>query len=229
MKIEFTPATDFVQSFVESPVPASKCIPDWYKKSTVFKPEEVMFGSNNEVNVNLKNCMPFLDALSAGYVQRTWCDIHISLKDNQVEYRYSLEPEIMSARNKVSVNVIGFYNVEFIWKTVWRAVLPKGYSLLITHPLNRLDLPFQTMTGFVDADHFYHTSTGNIPFFVKEGFQGIIPAGTPMFQMIPVKRDDWEMSKISFDLERVTKLEREIRKKFWGGYKDLFRQKKSYT
>ncbi len=218
-----------MQSFVESPIPASKTIPDWYKKGSIFKPEQVEFNEVNEAKLTLKNCMPFLDALSAGYVQKTWCDIHISVQDNQLSYRYALEPEIMTVRDKVSVDVLGFYDIEFVWRTVWRAILPKGYSLLVTHPLNRLDLPFQTMTGFIDADHFYHTPIGNIPFFVKQGFSGIIPAGTPMFQMIPVKRDNWEMSKNDYDAEKILRLERDIRKKYWGGYKDLFRQKKSYT
>lgn len=229
MEISFTPATDFVEKYVESPIPAMKAIPEWYKKSKTFKPSEVTFDQDFEPNLHLKNCMPFLDALSVGYIQKTWCDIHISIEDNELKYRYTLEPQIIGVRDKVSVPITGFYEAEFIWRTQWRAKLPKGYSLLITHPLNRLDLPFQTMTGFVDADEFNHTPVGNIPFFIKQGFQGIIPAGTPMLQMIPVKRDDWKMLKNNFDQEKSLRHEREIRKKFWGGYKDLFRQKKSYT
>jgi hypothetical protein len=229
MKISFTPSSEFVEKFVESPVPAIKTIPEWYKKSPAFKPAEVTFDDNFEPKLFLKNCMPFIDALSAGYVQKTWCDIHISVENGELKYRYTLEPQILGVRDKVSVDVTGFYEAEFVWRTQWRATLPKGYSLLITHPLNRLDLPFQTMTGFVDADEFQHAAVGNIPFFIKEGFQGIIPAGTPMLQMIPIKRDNWEMSKNEFDEEKYLRLDREIRKKFWGGYKDLFRQKKSYT
>ena len=30
--------------------------------------------------------------------------------------------------------------------------LPPGYSLLVTHPINREDLPFTTLTGLVDVD-----------------------------------------------------------------------------
>jgi hypothetical protein len=229
MEIKFTPASEFVEKFVEAPTPASKAIPNWYKKSPAFNPNKVEFDNANNAVLPLKNCMPFIDALCAGYVQKTWCDIHISVNENRLEYKYALEPEPLSWRNKVSVLTTGFYDAEFVWKTQWRASLPKGYSLLITHPLNRLDLPFQTMTGFVDADTFHHTSIGNIPFFIKQGFEGIIPTGTPMFQMIPVKRDDWEMSKNNFDPERAIRQDREIHHKFWNGYKDLFRQKKSYT
>ena len=36
----------------------------------------------------------------------------------------------------------------------WTFEMPAGYSLLITHPFNRHDLPFVTLTGLVDADSY---------------------------------------------------------------------------
>jgi hypothetical protein len=33
----------------------------------------------------------------------------------------------------------------------------------------------------------------NSPFVIEENFEGIIPKGTPMFQVIPFKRENWEM------------------------------------
>jgi hypothetical protein len=30
-------------------------------------------------------------------------------------------------------------------------------------------------------------------FFLKRNFRGVIPKGTPIFQMIPFKRDNWEL------------------------------------
>ena len=73
--------------------------------------------------------------------------------------------------------------------------MPDGYSGLIVHPLNRLDLPFFTISGTVDFDTFYYPKVTNIPFYIKKGFSGIIPKGTPMFQIIPVKREHWESKK----------------------------------
>ena len=230
-QIKFSPGSKEGEQFIEAPVPASKMVPDWYKKITPFKQSEVKFSEENKViNLNLKSCMPFLDALTVGYIQKTWSDIHISIEDGELKYRVATNPELISFRKSVSADIgQGFYNIEFVWRTYWRAKLPEGYSVLITHPLNRLDLPFQTMTGFVDADHFYHTPVGNIPFFIKEGFTGIIPAGTPMYQIIPIKRDDWKMEKVDFDEIKVKQLEHKIESIFWGAYKKLFRQNKSYT
>src|SRR5215472_2332366 len=39
----------------------------------------------------------------------------------------------------------------------WDFETPPGYSLLCTHPINRTDLPFRTVTGLVDCDTFYDT------------------------------------------------------------------------
>jgi len=43
--------------------------------------------------------------------------------------------------------------------------MPAGYSLLITHPFNRHDLPFVTLTGLVDADSLlrqFHQLPGSL-------------------------------------------------------------------
>jgi hypothetical protein len=79
------------------------------------------------------------------------------------------------------------------WKFKIALEVPKGYSFLITHPLNRYDLPFTTMSAIVDADFGLHG--GQVPFFLKENFEGIIPMGTPIAQIIPFKRDNWISEK----------------------------------
>jgi hypothetical protein len=63
--------------------------------------------------------------------------------------------------------------------------------VLLTHPLNREDLPFHVTSGIIDSDVFFNA--GNIPFFIKEDFEGVIPKGTPIAQLIPIKRYDWKM------------------------------------
>jgi hypothetical protein len=71
--------------------------------------------------------------------------------------------------------------------------------VLITSPLNRLDLPFRSLTAVIDADVFYHIlpdpmqGGGNYPFYLNRGFEGIIPIGTPMCQYIPFKREKMEI------------------------------------
>jgi hypothetical protein len=230
MKIEFIPASKEVELLVEPPRPAKLLIPDWYKKSIPFDFKKPVFENNQIANTGVKMCMPFFDATSGGYIQKTWTDIHIEPQDDgSVDYRYAQYPEILGHRDKVSVDIgSGYYNVEFIWKRQWTVRLPKNYSILITHPHNRLDLPFTTLSGLVDSDKFYHTSIGSIPFYIKKEFKGFIPAGTPMYQIIPVKRESWESEIVEFNEVDNLKLNHKIKSKFYGAYREMFWTKKEY-
>jgi len=230
MKIVFLPSSHQSSIVVEPPLPAKKVLPDWYKKIPAFDSKNPQFNEGRLASVGLKMCMPFFDATTGGYIQRTWTDIHIKCEDNMVSYHSAEEPTIMMAREKPSIALTeNFYPIEFVWQKQWSARLPKGYSLLITHPHNRLDLPFQTLSGLVDSDSFYHTPIGNIPFFIQKGFEGFIPAGTPMYQMIPVKRDDWESEVAEYDDRETFRLNHIMRHKFYGAYRSMFWHKKNYN
>jgi hypothetical protein len=71
----------------------------------------------------------------------------------------------------------------------WGIQPPKGYGALLTHPINRYDLPFSTTSGYVDFDEY--PLPGNVSFHVKDNFEGVIPAGTPLMSIIPIKREAW--------------------------------------
>jgi hypothetical protein len=89
----------------------------------------------------------------------------------------------------------GYHEDHFHWWPNWGIELPKGYSLLVLSPINRYDLPFLTVGGIIDSDEYI--LPGLTPFFIKKGFIGKIPAGTPFVQVIPFKREDWN-SEIKF-------------------------------
>ena len=230
MKIIFSPSTKDVEKLVEPPVPSKLVVPKWYKKLPSFDSKNIKIDNNYVVNTTLKMCMPFFDAMTGGYIQKTWTDIYIGVENNDLKYSSALLPPIIGNRESPNIEITdSYYPVEFIWHRQWTVKLPKGYSLLVTHPHNRLDLPFTTLSGFIDSDVFYHTPVGNIPFFVHKNFQGIIPAGTPMYQMIPIKRDKWEKVIEQFDEEKWNVLNYKIRSKFFNGYRDLFWNKKQYN
>jgi hypothetical protein len=70
----------------------------------------------------------------------------------------------------------------------WAINCPKGYSLLFVPPLNRPDPRFTCFSGMVDCDGYFEFI--NFPFVWNEpNFKGILPAGTPLMQVIPIKRD----------------------------------------
>jgi hypothetical protein len=72
----------------------------------------------------------------------------------------------------------------------WMFKTPPGYSLLFLPPLNRPDPRFTCFSGTVDYP-YYEQEYVNFPFtFNQPNFAGIIPAGTPLVQVIPIKKDD---------------------------------------
>jgi hypothetical protein len=66
-----------------------------------------------------------------------------------------------------------------------------------------------------------------MPFFIKEGFSGVIPKGTPFAQLIPVKRENWLGVYDPAYIPDVFKQGREVNEtKAW--YKKKIWEKKHY-
>jgi hypothetical protein len=79
------------------------------------------------------------------------------------------------------------------FNSFWTIELEPGYSLFATHPVNRTDLPFRLLTGLVDADRFHDVGILFPGVWVEPGFQGVLPAGTPIAQCFPVWRGAQEL------------------------------------
>ena len=230
MKIEFISSEDNGH-FIDRPEPAKNFIPGWYAKSPRYlKNGKPVIENGGVTNNSIKACMPFYDAMISGYVQKTWCDVYIEVNDEDYsfEYQYSRSPVIISHRDNPSILDDSFYPIEFTWKTYWMPRVPSGWSVMFTHPVNRIDLPFYSLSGIMDSDDFYHAFPGNYPFYLKKGFSGLIPAGTPMYQIIPIKREHWNSEeKIITERDRE-KLNSKIRSYFFSPYKRFFHKKKVF-
>lgn len=113
------------------------------------------------------------------------------------------------------------------WINPWSIKTPKGYSVLFTQPMHR-ESPFTILDGIVDTDGY--NAPVNFPFVLNDwGFEGIIPAGTPMAQVIPFKREDWKMEiGKEEDYRDQAKTTTRLRTSFFDSYKDKFRQPKGY-
>jgi hypothetical protein len=97
---------------------------------------------------------------------------------------------------------------------------------MFIHPTYRPDLPFYILPAIVDTDK--HPLIINFPFFIKEGFTGVIEFGTPMVQAIPFKRDNWE-SKTSFSNISQEELFQGAKRKLGNRYKTFFRSVKVWN
>lgn len=185
--------TDKAKESYGKPTPAKFVIPEWYKNA-----ESTYTIENGEQAAGTKKCMPFVDSMMSGYVLRFPFDVEVSKSDSgEILFAYPKTPvgEIIHERPKELGATIprppGFAPNHLAFSGFWGIKTPKGFSLLVTHPLNRHELPFHTISAIMDSDEFF--APGNIPFFIKEDFEGVIEAGTPIAQLIPIKRESWVM------------------------------------
>ncbi len=210
---------------------AKKNIPQWYKDVPSVNEKNLKFDDENKPFLNIKSCMPIFDSFASGYMINLWCDIHVEQnEENEGFVKWGrAEPEPVAFRNPAHNPIpvpLGCSSFHYIWRIPYSFSLPSGYSALITHPLNRYDLPFVSMSGIIDADPLI--PGGNFPFFIKKDFNGIIPAGTPIVQVIPFKRESWKIEN-SEDIEKkAVDYRARAHRKFLGYYKQNVWKKKQY-
>lgn len=228
-KIDFVTIDQEVHDKIEIPRSAKSFIPDWYKKADSYiggkmKPTE------NGLLKDIKLCVPFLDVMTAGYNVELLCDIIVERKGGTTHFHWTETPAPIAMRDRNMAHTMprpaGHEKQMHAWVLPYGPRTPMGYSCLVTHPFNRFDLPFTTTSGIIDSDNY--SMPGEVPFFFKEGFEGILPAGTPVAQIIPFKRDNWKSSKAPLDMSFVRKQIYSVQKTISGGYKKLHWSRKSY-
>ena len=228
-KIKFMAVTQDIGNKVNPPAPAYKHVPDWHHKATRFRGGSMQLESYG-LNKDLKLCIPFLDALTSGYIFELPADMLVQRDSQGVTFYWHEEPQLLEFRAKDMATTLprpaGHDEDLYAWLLHWAPILPPGYSALIVHPLNRFDLPFITTAGIVDADKY--SAGGQVPFFLRKDFVGVIPAGTPIMQIIPFKREDWTHEIKEQDPAWITKMTYSVQRHLYGGYKKMMWQRKSY-
>lgn len=189
MKTEFPIGKNNTIKFISDsgtlpPVPAKRMIPDWYRLS-----ENTFVDDDGNLKSGMKRCVPFLDIMISGYMLVLGEDAVVTVQDGLPKIKNSIVYERHKDMGATIVRPAGHHYNSFVWHNPWAWETPKGWSTIITHPYNRFDLPFTTLSGFMETDNM--VSGGSLPFYLKEGFEGVIPAGTPIAQIIPVERKNW--------------------------------------
>lgn len=237
MKITFEPAFKDAELFYEKPIPAINDLPEWYKTMnlTVDGKPPGMTENGGGANYTVKGCTPFLDSLSAGYIFRLPCDISIKINDEgtlNFSWLADISNLITSHDSRQVSNVPLSYHNDggaLKWRAGWTIHTPKGYSTLFTHPLNRQELPFYTLSGVVETDR-YQIAT-EFPFLMhhdRAEKEFILEKGTPIVQAIPFKRDDWKSSFIEFDEKKHIAEEAKLKSKILRSYKNQFSVRKIF-
>jgi|TARA_R100001129_G_scaffold85216_1_gene57902 hypothetical protein len=239
--IEFISHEEYIKIGDDLPKPATTNVPDWFKKLR-----------HDTLHRTVKGCMPFLDALTAGYIFFNPVDLHIrhNVKNDKgeldgfqgipenidppfsmnwrgakPEYHqpFQLEGSPLLEKNKN----LGIHKII----SPWIIKTPPGYSCLFTSPFNNKDDRFDVITGIVDTDTF--DKEINFPIVINgdkyPSLETTIKKGTPIAQIIPFKRDNWKLKiKGNTDLKQWHINAFTYGLEFLHKYKNKFWNKKSF-
>lgn len=220
--ITFYPGTEFSASHIDPPKPASAFVPHWFKNQPKYSDSNGFTFKNGKHNLTSKSCLPLVDGFTSGYIFSTPFDIQVNrYPDGSIYFEHAFViphniTPFVNYRHGEGIsqnlqcpwdyeNFEGYDKLQFNWMPYWGMETPKKYSCIVTHPINRLDLPFYTLGGVMDTDGW--GVPGNHPFLLKKGWSGFIPAGTPFMQVIPFKRENWK-SKVNNSMvsKTITKI-----------------------
>ena len=222
-QIEFICHEDYAHTELEKPEPVKAHIPDWYKKlehnmkrltikgcmpvlDTLtagyvlkmpqdlfiefnidkFHPETGEVMVDKKTGENIKD-FKFRYGLCEGDSMLAAKTMNLNGGNAQVHYQHQLEGSSFLKKNK-NFAVLKILNP-------WVIKTPPGYSCLFVPLLNNADDRFEIISGIVDTDKW--NLEVNFPFVINgdkyETLTTTIKRGTPYVQVIPFKRDDWEM------------------------------------
>jgi hypothetical protein len=104
----------------------------------------------------------------------------------------------------------------------WIIETPKGYSVQFKNPSNNWSTNIEIIEGIVDTDEFY--TQVNFPFVWTGNEVGefIIPAGTPLVQVIPFKREEYNLETGLINEERNEIVKSTMATHFHDRYKSTF-------
>ena len=175
------------------PTPASLALPDWIRNMPMTAFSEL----HGQDIRTVKQCPPFIDAMTHGFIIPLPCDLQI--ENGVLSWDWDL-PQLEvpgHTRSPISFHppaqVINtpFHNTDTVvvkFNSFWTIELEPGWSLFATHPVNRDDLPFRLLTGLVDADQFHDVGIFFPAVWTQPDFTGVLPKGTPVAQCFAVPR-----------------------------------------
>jgi hypothetical protein len=217
MKIVFR-CDPAIAHLLPKPIPAREGLPDWLKSM----PRTAFSDFHGQDIRTVKQCPPFIDAMSTGFLIPLPCDVMV--EEGRFSWDWPLPPLSLAdhPRSPLSFHVpaqlegsplfqAGRPAIKF--NSFWTIELEEGWSLLAMHPANRLDLPFRLLTGVVDSDRFSDIGIFFPALWTDPGFSGVLAKGTPVAHCVPFRREELalEFAELAGDTaERFASVTREI-------------------
>jgi hypothetical protein len=222
--------TNTLKNNFYEPKPASKCIPNWYQDTNSYIDNKKSVFSHASSSSTIKKCLPVFDSLTAGYILFTQVDVWVTQKEGGQEYTWSAQ----NALNFHDINQANLYP-DFVehdpipkFMNPYIVETPVGWSSLFVPPMHNPNPHFTILPAIVDTDK--NKSLINFVFKLNNSdYEGLIPAGTPMVQVIPIKRDNWEMKKGGEkEINEHINIFNKMNTRFFDRYKTFFWTRKSY-
>jgi hypothetical protein len=221
--------TNVLDNNLYPPEPASKHIPQWYKDTPSYINNEKTF-INSIIPHTIKKCIPVFDAITAGYIVFTQVDVEVNkIKNGDSVYSWpSQEPINFHSIEQAKLHPYQNGQTYPKWMNQWLIQTDPGYSCLFINPLHSSNSIFTIMPGIVDTDKYL--SRINFPFVLNDSdWTGVIPAGTPIAQVIPFKRDSWKHTFGNQDDAKIDNITfNKLRSTIYNSYKKHFWSKKEY-
>lgn len=181
------------------PYPTASKLPKWWTDQTPYtKSQDNPDGKkiliyDRNVNTTFKKCVPMLDAITSGYTVALWADVLVTNENGVPSISWRTDRNIFEFHSINAMDIeppAGYSNYVFKYLNTWIPITPKGYSCLVTEPLGHRNLPFHAVPGIIDSDKSQLEIVP--PMWIKKNFEGVIEKGTPLFQILPFKRENWQ-------------------------------------
>lgn len=202
MKIVFR-CDPALEAVLPRPAPARQGLPGWLKAMPMTA-HSLMHDADVRT---VKQCPPFVDAMRSGFLIPLPCDIAYSggafswnwpIPEPSVPQHPRAPLNFHAAAQATGTPFAGDGDNLIKFTSFWTIELPPGWSLLATHPFNRDDLPFRTLTGLVDADRFHDIGILFPARWLRPEQDCLLPAGTPVAQCLPIRREALDLEFSTF-------------------------------
>jgi hypothetical protein len=212
-RIEFHATGEFLGEFPH-PYPAREHVPGWMKGMAV----------DFEHGGTVKRCAPFVTAMTAGYIIPAPADATLMMSAAG-EFSATGKAQYLGLHFAGQFKGSPFEGMRVVkFMNQWVIVTPPEYVCLITAPVNRFELPFKALTGIVETGSYYREVHLPMVCEMKAGETYRLLRGSPMIQVIPILREEWEHGVREMDAEKRGKQQEMFKEdvhfykeKFWKG------------
>lgn len=199
-----------LRDWLPPPVPAREALPDWLRRMAPRAPSAL----HGRAIRTVKQCPPFVDAMTHGFTVLLPCDVEVAGGRFSWHWPHPAPSVAQHPRAPLSFHVPAQLEgtpmhdparAAIKFNSFWTIELEPGWSLFCTHPVNREDLPFRTLSGVVDADRFHDAGINFPALWTDPAFEGRLARGTPVAQCFAVPREAPELVIEPFSAERAAR------------------------